>query len=118
MGRYYNGDINGKYWFAVQPTEAPLRFGGDMSAPNIVNFAFTEEDLPTCQAELKKIEDSPNFAKTKEFFENLEGGYHDDLLAEAGITMEDVKDYADWGLGKEIEECLQEQGSCFFEGEL
>lgn len=23
MGRYYSGDIEGKFWFAVQPSDAP-----------------------------------------------------------------------------------------------
>ena len=118
MGRYYNGDIEGKFWFAVQPTDAPTRFGGQVHEPQYVSFAFTEDDLPTCQAELDKIENSPNFAKTKEFFDKLEGGYNNDMLEEAGITREDVKDYADWELGKKIEDCLQQNGECHFDGEL
>lgn len=118
MGRYYNGDIEGKFWFAVQPSDAPLRFGGEVYEPQYVSFAFTEDDLPTCQAELDKIENSPNFAKTKEFFDKLESGYNNDMLAEAGITKEDVKDYADWELGKKIEDCLQQNGECHFDGEI
>ena len=27
MGRYYNGDINGKFWFAVQNSNCADRFG-------------------------------------------------------------------------------------------
>ena len=27
MGRYYSGDINGKFMFAVQPSDAGERFG-------------------------------------------------------------------------------------------
>ena len=28
MGRYYSGDIEGKFWFAVQSSNAADRFGG------------------------------------------------------------------------------------------
>ena len=27
MGRYYSGDIEGKFWFAVQSSTSPERFG-------------------------------------------------------------------------------------------
>ena len=27
MGRYYNGDIEGKFWFAVQSSDCADRFG-------------------------------------------------------------------------------------------
>jgi len=118
MGRYYNGDIEGKFWFAVQPSDAPSRFGGEVHEPPYVSYVFTEDDLPTCQAVLDKIENSPNFTKTKEFFDKLEGGYNNDMLAEAGITKQDVKDYADYELGKKIEDCLQQNGECHFDAEV
>ena len=28
MGRYYNGDVEGKWWFGVQSSDTPQKFGG------------------------------------------------------------------------------------------
>ena len=33
MGRYYTGDIEGKFWFALQSSNAASRFGGVESEP-------------------------------------------------------------------------------------
>lgn len=118
MGRYYNGDIEGKFWFAIQSSHAPSRFGGEVHEPPYISYSFTEEDLEECQAVLDKIESSPSFAKTKQFFSELEGGYNREMLAEAGITEEDVKDFADYELGKKIEDCLQRHGECHFDAEI
>ena len=30
MGRYYNGDIEGKFWVAVQPSNAADQFGVEL----------------------------------------------------------------------------------------
>ena len=38
MGRYYSGDINGKFWFALQSSNAPSRFGGYENEPNYINY--------------------------------------------------------------------------------
>lgn len=47
MGRYYSGDIEGKFWFAVQSSDDADFFGGDRSEPNYINYYFSEDDLPT-----------------------------------------------------------------------
>ena len=28
MGRYYSGDVEGKWWFGVQSSDTPTKFGG------------------------------------------------------------------------------------------
>ena len=40
MGRYYDGDISGKFWFAVQSSNAPARFGGNEFEPNYINITI------------------------------------------------------------------------------
>ena len=45
MGRYYSGDIEGKFWFGVQSSTAARRFGGSESEPNYINYYFSEDDL-------------------------------------------------------------------------
>ena len=37
MGRYYSGDINGKFWFALQSSNAASRFGGYENEPNYID---------------------------------------------------------------------------------
>ena len=45
MGRYYNGDIEGKFWFAVQSSDASERFGGTGYQPAYTEYDFGEDDF-------------------------------------------------------------------------
>lgn len=119
MGRYYSGDINGKFWFALQSSEAASRFGVDYTEPNYVLYNFEEEHLEGVQEELKRIENKlgDKMAILDKFFQDNEF-YNDKMLEDAGITREELSDYADYGLGKQIEECIIDNGCCSFEAEL
>lgn len=119
MGRYYHGDIEGKFWFAVQSSYAAERFGCTAIEPNYVEFYFDEENLDEINAEIKKIEDSLGDFKQKidDFFK-VNNGYNDEMLANAGITTKHLEDYADLGLGIKIRDCVMSQGTCTFEAEL
>ena len=117
MGRYYNGDIQGKFWFAVQPSDAASRFGGQMIEPQVINFFFDSDDLESIQGELKRIEQNTDLEKIEKFFET-NNGYTNEELDEAGITSNDVAEYADYLLGKNIEKCVLDIGECSFEAEL
>ena len=124
MGRYYYGDIEGKFWFAVQPSDAADRFGVIGQAPDYIEYYFDKENLPGVQEELANIENTlgDKLAKIDEFFK--ERTYYNDqeLQDFLGITMEETKialsHYADYELGKKIEACIIKNGSCSFEGEL
>lgn len=119
MGRYYNGDIDGKFWFAVQSSLAAERFGTTAIEPNYVEFSFDEDNLETINAEIKKIEDNLNVNKAKldKFFaDNM--GYNDDMLLDAGINPKWLSDYADLDLGIKIRDCVMRQGYCNFQAEL
>jgi len=124
MGRYYSGDIDGKFWFGVQSSTAADRFGVIHSKPNYVDYYFDKGDnLEEVQEELKNIEEKvglKNINALKDFFEKT-NGFNDKILMENGVLeiwQEHKKDYADYLLGKEIEACLIEQGSCGFTAEL
>ena len=123
MGRYYQGDIEGKFWFAVQSSSAADRFGSIGYEPSYLEYYFNEEHLPKVQEELKKIEDVVSLEKIKkldEFF-NKVNGYNDHILEEHGILSiwnEHKSDYADYKLGKQIEKCLLENKECNFQAEL
>jgi hypothetical protein len=118
MGRYYYGDIEGKFWFALQSTDAPLRFGGEITQPQVAHFYFSSDDLPRIEREIINIEQSlgDKLQVIENFFKERMG-YNDEMLAEVGITHDELRDYADLGLGKQIRDCVKNQGWCNFEGE-
>lgn len=124
MGRYYSGDIEGKFWFAVQSSDAADRFGVIGEAPNYIEYFFSKEDLPGVQKELAKIENilGDKLAKLDEFFKKQTYYNNQELQNFLDLSDEETKiavsHYADYGLGKQIEACIIENGSCSFEGEL
>jgi len=117
MGRYYFGDIDGKFMFAVQPSNAADRFGSVGYAPDIIEYHFSEEHLPTINEELEKLKDAHE--KVTKFFESIgKNSYSDEMLKDYGVTEQDMSDYADYNLGKNIKDYVEENGDCFFTAEL
>jgi DNA-binding transcriptional MerR regulator len=118
MGRYYNGDINGKFWFALQGSDAADRFGVTGQQPSTLSYYFSEDDLEDVEAEIKNIEESlgDKLQLIDKFFEER-NGYNDKMLEEAGITTDELREYADLGLGKQIRDSIIENGQCSFEAE-
>lgn len=119
MGRYYSGDIEGKFWFAVQSSTAADRFGGTPYEPNYVNYSFQEEDLEGVEEEIANIEASLGDKKQKldDFFAKV-NAYSDKDIEALGVTKDELADYADLGLGMKIRDCIKENGECNFEAEL
>lgn len=120
MGRYYSGDIEGKFWFAVQSSDAPSRFSKSAECePNCIEYFFDEDHLSEVQKELKSISDKlgDNLEKFDKFFDS-HGAYNDIMLKEAGLPACMLEDYADYRLGKKIEKCIIDQGQCSFSAEL
>ena len=124
MGRYYSGDIEGKFWFGVQSSAAADRFGVTGSHPEILEYYFDEENLETIEEELSTILESLNGFKDKldEFFENNSSYTYEKLseyLNVSGIKVRKLLvDYADYELGEKILKCIKEYGSCAFDAEL
>jgi hypothetical protein len=118
MGRYYSGDIDGKFWFALQSSDCADRFGVSGEQPNVLQYYFGEDDLEAVEEEIKNIEESlgDKIAIIDKFFES-NNSYNDKMLEEAGITTEQLSDYADLGLGKKIRDSIKENGQCEFEAE-
>jgi hypothetical protein len=119
MGRYYSGDIEGKFWFAVQSSDAADRFGLQGYEPNFIQYYFEEEDLEAVETEIKAIEEKlgDKLKVIEKFFED-KNGYNNKMLEEAGITKEELSEYADLGLGIEIRDCIKENGACSFDAEI
>ena len=114
MGRYYNGDINGKFMFAVQSSAAADRFGATGDS-GYLSYYFDEEHLDTINEQLELLK--PSFKKVEEFFKDNDS-WNSKQQKEAGISNQEMSDYADYRLGLQIKECIQENGDCSFEAEL
>ena len=128
MGRYYSGDIEGKFWFAVQSSNAASRFGGFEYEPEYINYSFeSEAHLENVEEELKRIEEmlGSKMKVLDSFFEKC-NGYNEDMLVDeykkhdlddSNVHL-DLVNYADYGLGKQILQCLLDNGFCDFQAEL
>jgi hypothetical protein len=120
MGRYYNGDINGKFWFAVQSSEAPSRFGGNCYQPQVIHYEFDKnEHYEDVCKEVDAIKTNlvNNLQKIEDLFKD-KLSYTLDDLSKAEITDDMLSEYADLLLGIKIKECLEQQDYCNFEAEL
>ncbi len=130
MGRYYDGDISGKFWSAVQRSDAPDRFGASASEPSSIDYFFEEGNLDVVSQELKLIEDIIISKIGKAEFESLN-------IANIRATPEDqdfeaiellamkhrgddgfLSELADYQLGCLIEASLKLNGQCSFTAEL
>jgi hypothetical protein len=119
MGRYYNGDIEGKFWFGVQSSTAPERFGCSEIEKNSIDYYIDSDSKDEIFEELsiikKKLGD--NLQKFDDFFGVDGRSYNDEMLLEAGLDPALLEDYADYGLGMKIFKCVEEQGFCEFTAE-
>ena len=119
MGRYYRGDIEGKFWFGLQASDCASRFGGEANEPQYIEYRFDEDDLDGIKLEIANIENSlgENLQKIRDYFKNNNGYTTEDLRA-MGITDEMLSDYADLELGIQIRDCVIAEGSCNFDADL
>ena len=118
MGRYFSGDIEGKFWFALQSSDCADRFGVSGTTPEVLNYYFEESDLEGVEQEIARIEENlgDKIKVIEDFFET-NNGYNDKMLADANITQQELSEFADLGLGKQIRDCIIENGECSFEAE-
>jgi hypothetical protein len=119
MGRYYSGDIEGKFWFAVQSSNCADRFGSIGNEPSYIEYYFDTDHLSGVKEEIQNIEE--NLGDKKElldkFFEE-NNGYNDSMLSKIGITKHELSEYADLLMGYEIRDCIEDTGACGFNAEL
>ena len=118
MGRYFSGDIEGKFWFALQSSDCADRFGVQGYQPEVLKYFFEKSDLELVEQEIADIEKSlgDKLKVIDDFFET-NNGYNDTMLADANITNQELSEYADLGMGKQIRDCIIKNGSCEFEAE-
>ena len=118
MGRYYSGDIEGKFWFALQSSNCADRFGVSGYQPEVLNYYFDEDNLEYVEQEIANIESNlGDKLKIIDDFFDKNNSYNDDTLAEVGISKQELSEYADLGMGRKIRDCIKENGQCEFEAE-
>jgi len=137
MGRWYSGDIKGKFWFAVQSSDDASFFGGSQGEPNYINFYFEKDDLPDIKKGLKECKkELGDYLKKMDKFFDEHDCYNDEQLAKyLEIPMIDkkvgktilqenpkVKGLLKWYsrkiLGEKILKCVKKTDFCEFEAEL
>lgn len=125
MGRYYYGDIEGKFWVGVQSSFAADRFGsfvceeehdddeldedGDPYTYITYTYQFESDHIPDVLEELHTIEHTlgPSLQNMKTISDYDYNRF----------THDQQTEFADYILGCKILDCLQRTGSCFFEVE-
>jgi hypothetical protein len=124
MGRYYSGDIEGKFWFGVQSSDDASFFGGEECEPSEINYYFEKGDLPTIKKGLNECKKQLGEYKKQidEFFKD-KPSYNDKQLSEYLKTTEIeteklLKWYARQELGEKILKCVEEEDKCSFSAEL
>ena len=124
MGRYYDGDIEGKFWFGIQDSSDGDFFGKEHIVSEIL-WDYSKEDLPKIEEGLEKCETNLRYFKNgfKRFFKRNDG-YNDEMLLKFfnnGKIKFDIKLirkkltwYARYLLGKQIKECVESNETCYF----
>jgi len=120
MGRYYNGDIEGKFWFAVQPSNDADFFGVEGQTPQELSYYFDEDSLKDVSEGIKACNKKLGKFKTKldNFFKDCEG-YNNAMVSKAlKVTEVKARELLEWyarlELGLKIEKCIKDQGYCSF----
>ena len=118
MGRYYNGDIEGKFWFALQGSDVHERFGARMIESNYVEYCINYEEYDNIVEELRKIETETDIHKVKSMFEEV-NGYNDDTLKKYNVSRKELSEYADWCTGRQVKEWFDAnpKQDCYFTAE-
>lgn len=119
MGRYYNGDIDGQFFFGVQCSTAPARFGCQEIEPSSIEYYIDTDSIDEIQDELNVIKNrmGEQLEKYKGFFSH-NTAYSDEILKENQLDRAFLGDYADYVLGEKIFNCVKEHGSCEFYAEI
>ena len=98
MGRYYSGDINGKFWFAVQSSDDASFFGGEETQPNYLEYYFDDthkeaidDGIAKCLAELGDRKD-----KLDAHFKSHPSYTDDELAASLGVSRENLDGVLVW----------------------
>ena len=132
MGRYYQGDISGKFWFGVQSSDDANHFGGseielvdeETDDAYELEYFFSMDDIESINEGIKTcIEDLGEYKeKLDEFFKGVHSYNDEKVMEHLGIDKPKYRSlmetYARLQLGNQIKVCVWEKGQCNFTAEL
>jgi hypothetical protein len=132
MGRYYQGDIEGKFWFGVQSSDDANHFGGseielqdeEDGEVSELEYFFAKEDLESINEGIETcIKDIGEFKPKLDEVFSLSNSYNPDEIArQLGVGQAKYRDlmesYARLHLGNKIKKCVEDNGECRFTAEL
>ena len=128
MGRYYSGDIEGKFVFGSQSSTTADRFGVAGRTPGYLEYYYDETNLDDLETELKLIEDEMGeHGEYLKVYYDLYGSNDDVQITfeeylkkgdKKPLNEEQLLEFFDYRIGKKIQECIKEQGNCSFTAEL
>lgn len=124
MGRYYWGDIEGKFMFAVQSSSDADFFGVTGESPNTLEYYFTEENLPSIKAGLTRCDEALGTkGEAMEKYLDEHGGWEDKELSDyLSIHVSELDQLLVWlarrRLGRKILKAVENKGECRFTAEF
>jgi hypothetical protein len=141
MGRYYSGNIEGKFWFGTQNSDAAEQFGAVANEPNYINYLADNSEV--CKTRIKELlaEIGVNHDDECEAIINHHKEINDNDSptndqSKSSIDIPFIQQYtkkklwdglqwnkydsqlADLELGFKIYWCIIDKGECYFEAEL
>jgi hypothetical protein len=128
MGRYYEGDIEGKFAFGDQESSAADRFGVTGQVPEYLDYYYDETNLPGLESELKAMEKEFGEYRTPllSYFDLFDISdntrlHFRDYLEKGGLqtmSSEQWHEYNDYLIGRKILKSIKDKGDCSFTAEL
>ena len=136
MGRYYEGDIEGKFWFGIQSSDDADFFGSQGYQPEHLEYDFDIQHIPKIQQGLDIcLEQLGDKKKVLDDFFKADQGYTREEVCEVlnvpvpkpGLSIEAHKKskyhhylewYARYELGKKILDRVKSDKFCSFRAEL
>jgi hypothetical protein len=136
MGRYYSGDIEGKFWFGVQDSDDASHFGGsEIESEDNLTYLFDKSNLPTIDLGIQRCVETlgDKLPKLEEYFGEGGKGYLSynprEMCKDFGLSEGDgymgggeykgmMENYARLILGQRIKKCVESIGKCEFKCEI
>jgi hypothetical protein len=122
MGRYYNGDIEGKFWVGVQSSDDGEFFGAEALDHDYVPYCA--DDLAAAEEGLRKCESvlGTHRAALDAFFATHDYYNDTELAAVLGVTGAAAHELLVWyarrELGVKIRDCIKDRGACEFTADI
>jgi len=118
MGRYYSGDIEGKFMVG-QKVDCLVRFGGYFTVPTFVDYTFLKEDLEILEEEIMHSVRAlgPKKKIIADYQIENDGRWNFEELAKKGVSHADVLAFFDLDMAFKVRDCVQKTGKCEFRAE-